>query len=325
MMQPGRGTHLAEDIVPPARERARPAGPGVPLMKRTYPVDLQTHSNFSDGTDTPEELVAKAAEAGIRVLAVTDHDSVRGAAAAQAAGNKAGVHILPAIELSTAKEEELDFLDINILGYGIDPADPPLLAMLEQVIESRIQQKICQVGRLHDYGLQVPLDEVLDLAGDGVPGRLHIAQIAIKHNPGTFSSIGDVFRQYLAPDAVNPTYVPRPFSLKVREAIELIHKAGGKAVLAHPGVYNRVGNIEEAVRRMVEAGLDGLEVFYPYRSEARGGATDELIPRFAELAERFGLFATGGSDYHGQNKEIRLGEAGLKWDQWHQLKEENGW
>ena len=294
-------------------------------MNRTYPVDLQTHSNLSDGTDTPEELVAKAAEAGIRVLAVTDHDSVRGVVAAQAAGSKSGVHILPAIELSTAKEEEQDYLDINILGYGINPADAALLAKLEQVIESRIEQKSRQVERLHDYGLQVPLDEVLGLAGDGVPGRQHIAQIALRHNPGRFTSPNDVFRQYLATDAENPTYVPRSFSLKVEAAIQLIHKAGGKAVLAHPGVYNRVGNIEEAVRQMVEVGLDGLEVYYPYASEARGGAADELIPRFAGIAERFGLFATGGSDYHGENKEIRLGEAGLGWEQWHQLQDENGW
>ena len=96
-------------------------------------------------------------------------------------------------------------------------------------------------------------------------------------------------------------------------------------MLAHPGVYNRVRNLEEAVRRMAEAGLDGLEVFYPYGSEARGGEADELIPRFAGLAERLGLFATGGSDYHGETKKIRLGEAGLEWEQWEQLRDANGW
>ena len=85
-------------------------------MDRTYPVDLQTHSTYSDGTDTPEELLAKAAAAGIRVLAITDHDSVMGVAAAQASGIKAGVQVLPAMEFSTAGEEERDFLDINILG-----------------------------------------------------------------------------------------------------------------------------------------------------------------------------------------------------------------
>ena len=200
-----------------------------------------------------------------------------------------------------------------------------LQEMLGRVMTSRRDQKIRQVERLRCHGLHVPLDEVLALVGAGVPGRPHIALVAIKHNPGRFSSIGDVFRQYLDADAVNPTYEPRTFSLKVEQAIKLIHTAGGEAVLAHPGVYSRVRNIEEAMRRMVGVGLDGLEVYYPYGSEARGGEADELIPRFAKLAERFGLFATGGSDYHGTNKKIRLGEAGLEWEQWEQLRDANGW
>ena len=214
-------------------------------MDRIYPVDLQSHSIYSDGTDTPEELIAKAAAAGIRVLAVTDHDSVMGVAEAQAAGMKADVQILPAIEFSTAGEPERDFLDINILGYAIDPTDPALLEMLDRVIKSRVEQKIRQVECLHTYGLHVPVEEVLVLAG-GVPGRPHIAQIALKHNPHKFSSLTDVFQQYLAPDAENPTYVRRRFSLRVEDAIELTHAAGGKAVLAHPGIYKRVRNLEDA-------------------------------------------------------------------------------
>ena len=293
-------------------------------MNRTYPVDLQTHSIYSDGTDTPEKLIAKAAAAGIRVLAVTDHDSVLGVAEAKAVGMKAGVQILPAIEFSTAREPERDFLDINILGYAIDPTDPALLEMLERVIKSRVEQKIRQVERLHTYGLHVPVEEVLALAG-GVPGRPHIAQIALKHNSHKFSSLNDVFQQYLAPDAENPTYVPRRFNLRVEDAIELIHAAGGKAVLAHPGIYKRVRNLEDALRRMVDAGLAGLEVYYPYGSDARGGGADKHIARFAELAARFGLFATGGSDYHGERKRNRLGEAGLEWEQWERLRDENGW
>ena len=293
-------------------------------MNRVYPVDLQTHSTYSDGTDTPEELIAKAAAAGIRMLAVTDHDSVMGVAAAQAAGMKADVQILPAIEFSTAREHDRDFLDINILGYAIDPTDPTLLKRLDQVIKNRVEQKICQVKRLHSYGLHVPVEEVLAIAG-GVPGRPHIAQIALKHNPHKFSSLNDVFQQYLASDAKNPTYVPRSKSLRVKDAIELIHAAGGKAVLAHPGIYKRVRNLEDALRRMADVGLDGLEVYYPYDSEVRGGAADRLIPRFAELAARFGLFATGGSDYHGERKCNRLGEAGLEWEQWERLRDENGW
>lgn len=291
-------------------------------MGRTYPVDLQVHTTYSDGTDTPQELVGKAALAGIRVLAVTDHDSVLGVAAAQACGRKVDVRILPAIEFSTASEHERDFLDINILGYAIDPTNPTLLEMLERVIESRVEQKIRQVERLQTYGLHVPVEEVLELAA-GVPGRPHIAQIALKHNPHQFSSLADVFQQYLASDAENSTYVRRRFSLRVEEAIELSHVAGGKAVLAHPGIYNRVRNLEDVLRRLAASGLDGLEVYYPYDSEIRSG--DGRIAGFAELAARFGLFATGGSDYHGARKCNRLGEAGLEWEQWQRLRDENGW
>ncbi len=291
-------------------------------MDRTYPVDLQVHTAYSDGTDTPQELVVKAALAGIRVLAVTDHDSVLGVAAAQACGRQAHVRILPAIEFSTASEHERDFLDINILGYAIDPTNPTLLEMLERVIESRVEQKIRQVERLQTYGLHVPVEEVLELAA-GVPGRPHIAQIALKHNPHQFSSLADVFQQYLASDAENSTYVRRRFSLRVEEAIELSHVAGGKAVLAHPGIYNRVRNLEDVLRRLAASGLDGLEVYYPYDSEIRSG--DGRIAGFAELAARFGLFATGGSDYHGARKCNRLGEAGLEWEQWQRLRDENGW
>ncbi len=292
-------------------------------LTRTYPVDLQAHSNCSDGTDTPPELVDKAAALGIRVLAVTDHDSVLGVADAQAHGAAAGVHVLPAVEFSTARDRENDFRDFDILGYGIDPTNATLVATLERLKESRFDQKTRQVERLQSYGLHVPVDEVLALAG-GVPGRPHIAQIALKYNPQKFSSITDVFEQYLASDAKHHTNVPRTFILGVIEAIELTHAAGGKAVLAHPGIYRRIRSLEESLSRLADVGLDGLEIQYPYADEGRD-STDRPISCFAELAKRFGLFATGGSDYHGDRKPNRLGEAGLEWEEWEKLRDEQGW
>lgn len=290
---------------------------------RVYPVDLQVHSNCSDGTDTPDELVRKASALGIRVLAVTDHDSVLGVAEAQAQGAAAGVHVLPAVEFSTARDRENDFRDFDILGYGIDPTNSTLLDTMNRLKESRIEQKSRQVERLQSYGVHVPVDEVLALAG-GVPGRPHIAQIALKYNPHRFSSLSDVFQQYLASDAENSTHVPRSFILGVVEAIELTHVAGGKAVLAHPGIYRRIRSLEASLARLVDAGLDGLEVQYPYAEEGRD-STDRPITCFAELAARFDLFQTGGSDYHGERKPNRLGEAGLEVEQWQRLRDLNGW
>ena len=207
------------------------------------------------------------------VLALTDHDSVLGVADAHASGGDAGVYVLPAIEFSTASDREKDFLDLDILGYGIDPTDAALLETLDRVMESRVEQKIRQAERMQSYGLHVPVEEVLALAG-GVPGRPHIAQVALEHNPQKFSSISDVFQQYLASDAEHSTYVRRSFILRVEEAIELTHAAGGKAVLAHPGIYARIHSLEATLRRMVDVGLDGLELHYPYAAEGRY-ATDQ--------------------------------------------------
>lgn len=293
-------------------------------MINSYPVDLQVHSTFSDGTDTPEKLVQRAAELGVTVLALTDHDTVGGVDRAYAAGRQSGVAIVPALEFSTKSEAARDYLDINILGYGIRHHDPDLQQMLQMVLDNRVQQKIRQIERLQAYGLDVPIDEVLALVG-GVPGRVHIAQVALAHNPDHFSSIKDVFDQYLAADALHSTYVARAFSLRVEETIELIHQAGGIAVLAHPGSYTRIHNIDQVVRRLHQAGLDGLEICYTY-AQNRGhyhsspSTIAALIAYFDELADELDLLKTGGSDYHGLAKPgIEPGRAGLTWTEWQML------
>lgn len=269
-----------------------------------------------------------AARLGIHTLAITDHDSVLGVAEAMETGADRGVRVIPAIEFSTTSESERDFLDINILGYGIRHEDPILLGELKAVINARVEQKIRQVERLQSYGVHVPVDEVLALAG-GVPGRPHIAQVAMRHNPERFRSISDVFEQFLAEEAPNSVYVGRSYSLTVDAAIELTHAAGGVAVLAHPGLYRRVQNIDAAVRRMVDAGLDGIEIHYPYWRESqrslRGDSPEKVIDHFAQIAHRFDLLMTGGSDYHGERKANQLGEAGLTRADWDRLCERVGW
>lgn len=297
-------------------------------IEMPYPIDLQMHSTCSDGTETPTELVEHAARLGIHTIAITDHDSVLGAAEAMRAGAALGIHVIPAIEFSTTSERDLDFLDINILGYGIRPQDPSLLGALRDVIDARVEQKIRQVERLQSYGIHVPVDEVLALAG-GVPGRPHIAQIAVQHNPERFQSISDVFEQFLAADAPNSVYVSRSYSLTVEATIELTHAAGGVAVLAHPGTYHRIRDIDAAIERMVDAGIDGLEIYYPYWRESRrslpGASPEEMVRHFAEIARRFDLLMTGGSDYHGARKTNQLGEAGLTLAAWDRLRERVGW
>ena len=289
-----------------------------------FPVDLQVHSTCSDGTDRPADLVALAAARGVRVLALTDHDSVLGVDEAMAAGATHGVTVVPALEFSTTSEHARDFLDINILAYAIDHHDTGLLTMLQRVIDNRIAQKIRQIERLQAYGVDVPVDAVLARAG-GVPGRVHIAQVALERNPGRFTSITDVFNQYLAADAPNSTYVQRAFSLRVEEAIELTHQAGGRAVLAHPGSYTRVQDVDDVVARLAAAGLDGLEIRYTYaHNRGHRGATPAqvaaVVAHFDRLADTHGLFKTGGSDYHGATKPgIAVGDAGLTAAEWRAL------
>ena len=299
-------------------------------MARTYPIDLQLHSTRSDGTDSPAELIDIAAQLGVQVLALTDHDSVLGVDEAMDAAAGKGIRVLPALEFSTLNQRDRDLLDINILAYGIRHTDPELLATMQRVIDSRVQQKILQVERLQSYGVDVPVDEVLADAG-GVPGRVHIARIALLRNPDKFTSINDVFAQYLAADAPNSTYVERSFSLSVNAAIELTHQAGGIAVLAHPGSYTRVQDIDAAVRRMVDIGLDGIEVRYTYAQNrghrgANEAAVNQVIAHFDALADENGLLKTGGSDYHGATKPgILPGQAGLTMVEWTDLCERVGW
>ena len=187
---------------------------------------------------------------------------------------------------------------------------------MQRVIDSRVEQKILQIERLQSYGVDVPVDEVLADAG-GVPGRVHIARVALRRNPDKFTSINDVFAQYLAADAPNSTYVERSFSLSVEDAIELTHQAGGIAVLAHPGSYTRVQDIDAAVRRLVDMGLDGIEVRYTYAQNrghrgASEAAVNQVIAHFDALADENGLLKTGGSDYHGATKPgIVPGQAGM--------------
>lgn len=296
----------------------------------SYPVDLQLHSTASDGTDTPAALVAVCAAHGVRVIALTDHDGVLGLDEALAAGRQHGVQVISALEFSTRSEPARDLLDINILALGIRRQDPALLATLERVHASRLEQKIRQIERLQAYGVAIEVDAVLARA-HGVPGRVHIAQEALACNPHRFTSIADVFAQFLAPDAPNSTYVARTFSLSVEDAIAVTHAAGGIAVLAHPGAYPRVRDIDGVVARLAAVGLDGIEVRYPYAyNRGHFGAPAQevaaLVAHFHALSVRHNLLVTGGSDYHGQAKPgITPGMAGLTWPEWEALAARCGW
>lgn len=243
-------------------------------------VDLHTHSTVSDGTLSPADLVREAARVGLDTLALTDHDTIDGVAEARAAGAELGVGIVPGVELGTSVERK----EHHILGYFVDVDDPTFRAALIDLAARRMRRAEAMVERLAAAGVAVPLAEVLREAGSGTVGRPHLARALIAH--GHVGSIGEAFDRYLKHG--RPAYVPRePFPPE--EAIALVRRAGGVPVLAHP---LSTGDPEAAVARLQPAGLGGLEVYY-------GEYDDETRRSLRLLADRSGLIATGGSDFHG--------------------------
>lgn len=257
------------------------------------PIDLHTHSNVSDGTQTPAELVREAADVGLEVLALTDHDSSGGWAEAMTEGARVGVSIVPGIELSTRRGEK----SIHLLGYLFDPTHPELVAETERIRLGRMRRARDIVERLaRDY--EISWDDVLAHASDGATvGRPHIADALVAN--GFAPDRSSVFESILnwRSGYVRPHDAPDPLV-----GVRLIRAAGGVPVLAHPATSSRGEVIPEAeLRTLVDAGLFGLEL--DHRLNRLPGLTTLRV-----YAERYGLAITGSSDYHGAGKPNRLGE-----------------
>jgi hypothetical protein len=291
----------------------------------TYPVDLHTHTTASDGTYTPTQLVELAAERGLQVLGISDHDTVGGVIEAQAAGERLGVEIVPGIELSTRPEPPKQFIGIHLLGYFINPTDPTLLETVGKVQQARIDQKIKQIEKMQAFGFDLPVEEVLARAG-GVPGRPHIVEVLLERNPGKFDTPQQVYDEYLR--ANGKAHVKRTFSLTVAEAIMVVKQAGGLPVFAHPGAYDTVEDPLAAIRHAHAAGVEGVEVYYPYdtghRPHYKPRGNNDWVALVSALADELGLLKTGGTDFHGRvNDPVALGETGLSLAQFATLQQ--GW
>lgn len=249
-------------------------------------VDLHLHSTFSDGVYPPAEVVRLAAEAGLAAVALCDHDNIDGIDEAMTAGREAGVEVLSGVELSTVWE---DFRDIHLLGYGFDPHHPGLRAALQEFqafragrnerIVERVNEKLLELGR-------EPIDfrEVLASAG-GTVGRPHIARALIEKK--VVRNTEEAFQRFLVPCNVPKRFFP------IDEAIALVHRAGGVAVLAHPPfVTPHPKVLEILVETFISFGLEGIEAHI-------SGVSNDEIDRLITLARRRGLIVTGGSDFHG--------------------------
>jgi predicted metal-dependent phosphoesterase TrpH len=267
--------------------------------------DLQLHSSASDGSDAPSEVVRRAARKGFAAIALTDHDTMEGVPEAAEAAAAHGIELIAGCELSTLDDRERQ---VDILAYGIDVHDAEFQATLNTIRSGRLGRAHLMVQRLNELGYPVSWDRVKAIAVTENIGRPHVARAMVE--AGVVSSMKEAFTAEFILDG-GRCYVQR-VKISPAEAIEQIHRAGGVAVAAHPG---RTGLTGEEVESLVSSGLDGLEVHYPRHSKA------ETI-RFLELAGRYHLLVTGGSDDHGDINEGRMmGRVRLPWPHVERLKE----
>ena len=264
-------------------------------------VDLHIHSRYSDGLQPPSELVRMAAEKELRAIAIADHDSVEGIDEAMEAGERLGVEIIPAVELSVSYG---GYRDVHLLGYLIDHHDPRFVAMLKEFRISRDDRGRAILDRINarlswEKKGSIAYEEVLEIAG-GAVGRPHIARVMIAK--GFSRSIEDAFNRYLG-----PCNVPK-LHLSVADAVEEVKRIGGVAVLAHPSsISDNRSTLKDIITALSELGLEGIEVY-------SNMCYKEDIIYFNNLARQLGLLVTGGSDYHGfdENEEIGIVRGGVR-------------
>ncbi len=249
-------------------------------------VDLHIHSTVSDGTRTPEEIVATAVQRGLYAISITDHDHVAGVAPAQRAAG-GDLLVLPGVEVST----DLRDAEVHILGYLVDCHNEPLLAKLAEVRARRVRRAREMVKRLNSLGVSLDYARVAQIAGEGSVGRPHLARALL--DQGVVGSQAEAFRRFLRRGG--PAYVPR-YKLSPAEAIALIGQASGVAVLAHPGLCRD----DEAVREVLQLGIGGLEAYHTDH-------TDFQTEKYLRMADERGLLVTGGSDSHGPGGPIPVG------------------
>jgi predicted metal-dependent phosphoesterase TrpH len=260
-------------------------------------IDLHTHTNASDGTLSPEALIDLAADKGLQAIAITDHDTVGGIPAALERGKQRGVIVIPGVELGARWD---DAGQLHILGYYIDHRHPYLLERLSWLRVRRRDRCEEIVQRLRAAGATISWDRVAQLAGAGSVGRPHVARALIE--AGQVQSISEAFHRYLNPGT--PGFLEK-IQFTSRQAIELIDASGGTAVLAHPATLKlQRGGLEACIEGLINEGLRGIEVYWSKHTEAE-------VSYYQELASRFGLIMTGGSDFHGANKPTIELSAGL--------------
>ena len=258
-------------------------------------VDLHTHTNCSDGTFTPRELMDYAVEKGLKAIALTDHDTTRGLDEAEAhiRENALPLELIPGIELSTMwriEEEDRD-QEVHVVGLFIDRTDPALQAPLDEFVSSRVNRNRKMCEKLTEAGMPISMEELERDNPGAVITRAHFARFMLEH--GYVKDKKEVFAKYIGEDC--PFYIPRK-KVTPCEAVRVIREAHGIAILAHPMLYHlSEARLETLARDMQQAGMCGIEAIYSTYTEAE----ERTVRR---LAKKLGLIPGGGSDFHGTNK-----------------------
>jgi predicted metal-dependent phosphoesterase TrpH len=267
--------------------------------------DLHSHSDRSDGTLRPADVIELASQRDLAGVALTDHDTFEGLPEAAATADRIGLDFVPGIEFSAEHEGA----SLHILGYWVDPDDAAIEAELLRLTATRLRRGEMIVEKLRELGFDVSLDRVLELAGGEAIARPHIAQAMVE--AGIVADEKEAFDRYISDDGL--AYVPK-HALRPMQVLRLIDDAGGVCVLAHPGMWRGNDAVpDELIERMAANGMVGLEVHHPDHDE-------HARTRYAAIADRLRLVATSASDCHGERYGFRMGEERTDADTFEELR-----
>jgi len=264
-------------------------------------VDLHLHTTASDGVMTPSQIVNYAKSKGLLAIAITDHDTIEGLEEGLLEGERIGLEVIPGIEISAEHSPG----SMHLLGFFLDIHDPILKERLGYLQRARAERNPRMAEKLNKLGIDITFDEVLKASGGGQVGRPHFAQVLLEK--GYVRSFQEAFERFLKKGA--SAYVEK-MRFAAEESIHFINEANGVAVLAHPNTLqvNGYSELENLILRLVKRGLRGIEAYYPEHSALE-------VAQYKTLAERHGLLVTGGTDYHGIDKnglDIGVGRGEMK-------------
>lgn len=272
-------------------------------------VDMHIHTIASDGTFTPEEVVKRAKSFGMKTIAITDHDTVDGLTEGKKTADEVGIEFIQGIEISC----NVDNLEVHILGYFLNLEDEEFLAELEELKKARENRNKKVVEKLEKCGIVMDMEKVKNMAPGNIISRVHIANYLVEI--GAAASKNDAFEKYLGKNGA--AYIPKE-NFPPERAVRMLHANGAFISMAHPKLITQNdGLLENMISELKKLGLGGLEAIY-------GTFTPAEKRKYKKMAKRHSLLVTGGSDFHGANREgVDIGDTGLEYSQFRLIKERN--